>query len=253
MTIEALVAIGAGLLARSILLTAFGIDSVIELITGGVLLWRLTTESRGGSLARVEMAENRAAWMTGIGSGPALPLCCGHVSLQPAHPEQGGGLPCGHWSRPRRRHGHARSGVAQADHCCTDRQCGLARGRGVLAHLCLYGGDAAPWPGAEHLLPLVVGRQCGRPRFPLLVRAGSARGAGRGANRPRWVQLWRSIVRDLNHSAGRSSPLLSFLALGVSTQLALAPAARSLAKNMEHGCATRMFAFLEIPLNLLAI
>jgi divalent metal cation (Fe/Co/Zn/Cd) transporter len=67
MTIEALVAIGSGLRAHSILLTAFGLDSVIELVTGGVLLWRLSTEAHGGSLARVERAENRAAWVTGIG------------------------------------------------------------------------------------------------------------------------------------------------------------------------------------------
>src|SRR5438874_68727 len=77
MTIEALVAIGSGLLAHSILLTAFGIDSVIEVVTGGVLLWRLATEARGGSLARVERAENRAAWVTGI----ALVLLCAYVVL----------------------------------------------------------------------------------------------------------------------------------------------------------------------------
>ncbi len=67
MVIEAVVAIGAGVLAASVLLTAFGIDSVIELVTGGALLWRLATEARGGDLARVERAENRAAWVTGIG------------------------------------------------------------------------------------------------------------------------------------------------------------------------------------------
>ncbi len=67
MVIEAAIAISAGVIARSVLLTAFGIDSVIELVTGGVLLWRLTTEARGGSLERIEHAENRAAWVTGIG------------------------------------------------------------------------------------------------------------------------------------------------------------------------------------------
>jgi len=67
MMIEAVVAITAGVLARSVLLTAFGLDSVLELVTGGVLLWRLLVEARGGSLARVERAENRAAWITGIG------------------------------------------------------------------------------------------------------------------------------------------------------------------------------------------
>lgn len=77
MIVEAAVAIGAGVLARSVLLTAFGIDSVIELVAGGVLLWRLLTESRGGSLARVERAENRAAWVTGIG----LVLLCLYVGV----------------------------------------------------------------------------------------------------------------------------------------------------------------------------
>jgi divalent metal cation (Fe/Co/Zn/Cd) transporter len=75
MVVEAVVAIGAGVLAGSVLLTAFGIDSVIELVSGGVLLWRLLTEARGGSLARVERAENRAAWVTGV----ALVLLCLYV------------------------------------------------------------------------------------------------------------------------------------------------------------------------------
>jgi divalent metal cation (Fe/Co/Zn/Cd) transporter len=48
---------------------------VIELITGGVLLWRLSTEARGGALERVERAENRAAWVTGI----ALLLLCLYI------------------------------------------------------------------------------------------------------------------------------------------------------------------------------
>lgn len=67
MTVEAVVAIAAGVLAHSVLLTAFGLDSVIELVSGGALLWRLMTEARGRSVARVERAENRAAWIAGIG------------------------------------------------------------------------------------------------------------------------------------------------------------------------------------------
>jgi len=39
--IESGVAIGAGLLAGSIALIGFGVDSVIESVSGGVLLWRL--------------------------------------------------------------------------------------------------------------------------------------------------------------------------------------------------------------------
>jgi divalent metal cation (Fe/Co/Zn/Cd) transporter len=41
--IEAAVAVVAGLLAGSIALIGFGVDSVIESISGGVLLWRLQT------------------------------------------------------------------------------------------------------------------------------------------------------------------------------------------------------------------
>jgi len=67
MAVEAVVGIGAGILARSVLLTAFGLDSVIELVTGGVLLWRLLTEARNQSVERVERAEQRAAWIAGIG------------------------------------------------------------------------------------------------------------------------------------------------------------------------------------------
>jgi divalent metal cation (Fe/Co/Zn/Cd) transporter len=75
MVVEAAVAIGAGVLAHSLLLTAFGLDSIIELVAGGVLLWRLLAEARDGSLERVERAENRAAWITGI----SLVLLCLYV------------------------------------------------------------------------------------------------------------------------------------------------------------------------------
>ncbi len=80
MIVEAVVAIGAGIAARSVLLTAFGLDSIIELVTGGVLLWRLLTEARGGELARVERAENRAAWVAGVG----LMLLCVYVVVTAA-------------------------------------------------------------------------------------------------------------------------------------------------------------------------
>jgi divalent metal cation (Fe/Co/Zn/Cd) transporter len=48
MVIEAAVAIGAGVAARSITLLAFGVDSLIELASAGVLIWRLTIELRRG-------------------------------------------------------------------------------------------------------------------------------------------------------------------------------------------------------------
>jgi divalent metal cation (Fe/Co/Zn/Cd) transporter len=66
MTIEAGIAITTGYVTHSISLQGFGIDSIIELITGGVLLWRLLVEQRGGTIELVELAEGRAAWITAI-------------------------------------------------------------------------------------------------------------------------------------------------------------------------------------------
>ena len=46
MAVEAAVAIGSGIAAQSLSLVAFGADSLIELASAGVLLWRLTIELR---------------------------------------------------------------------------------------------------------------------------------------------------------------------------------------------------------------
>lgn len=48
MTVEAIVAIASGLAAGSLVLMAFGLDSLIELASAGVLIWRLTIELRRG-------------------------------------------------------------------------------------------------------------------------------------------------------------------------------------------------------------
>ena len=48
MLIEAAVAIGSGIAAHSLSLIAFGADSLIELASAGVLLWRLNVEMRQG-------------------------------------------------------------------------------------------------------------------------------------------------------------------------------------------------------------
>src|SRR5215472_5876087 len=75
MVVEAIVSIGAGIIAGSALLTAFGIDSVIELVSGGILLWRLLIEANGGEIERVEQAEHRAAWIV----ASSLALLCLYV------------------------------------------------------------------------------------------------------------------------------------------------------------------------------
>lgn len=69
MTIEAAIAISVGFLTRSVSLQGFGLDSIVELLAGGILLWRLLIEQRGGSHTRIEGAERRASWVT------ALSLC----------------------------------------------------------------------------------------------------------------------------------------------------------------------------------
>ena len=66
MTIEASIAISIGYMTRSVSLQGFGIDSVIELIAGGILLWRLLVEQRGGTTDAIEQAERRAAWVTAL-------------------------------------------------------------------------------------------------------------------------------------------------------------------------------------------
>ncbi len=48
MTVEAVVAVASGVAAHSITLVAFGLDSVIELASAGVLIWRLSHELRFG-------------------------------------------------------------------------------------------------------------------------------------------------------------------------------------------------------------
>jgi divalent metal cation (Fe/Co/Zn/Cd) transporter len=65
MAIEAAVAIGSAVAANSLTLLAFGIDSLIELASAGVLVWRLTVELRQGRVF-AESAEQRAARIGGV-------------------------------------------------------------------------------------------------------------------------------------------------------------------------------------------
>jgi divalent metal cation (Fe/Co/Zn/Cd) transporter len=66
MIIEASVALSVGFATRSVSLQGFGLDSIVELIAGGILLWRLLIEQRGGSTERIEVAERRGAFVTAI-------------------------------------------------------------------------------------------------------------------------------------------------------------------------------------------
>jgi divalent metal cation (Fe/Co/Zn/Cd) transporter len=67
MVVEAAVAIGAGVAARSIALMAFGLDSVVELVSATVVLARLRAEDRttGMTAEQLERAEQRASKIVG--------------------------------------------------------------------------------------------------------------------------------------------------------------------------------------------
>lgn len=77
MAAEAVLAIAAGITARSVLLTAFGADSLIELVSGATLLWRLRAEAAGGNDGRVHSVEKRATLISAV----LLILLCAYVAL----------------------------------------------------------------------------------------------------------------------------------------------------------------------------
>jgi len=200
MIVEAVIAIGAGVLARRVLLMAFGLDSVIQLVTGGALLWRLTTEARGGSLERVERAENRAAWITGIG----LVLLCVYIvgtavlSFVSGSKAEGSVVGIGlavaalvimPWLVWRKRDiaDRIKSSALRADAACS-LTCAYMAGALLVgvAFMTLFGW----WWADEH---------CG-PGAAVLDRAGGARSAGGGSKWSRWLRLCRRRVRDASAS-----------------------------------------------------
>jgi divalent metal cation (Fe/Co/Zn/Cd) transporter len=83
MLIEMAVSIGAGIAAGSILLTAFGLDSLIELVSGGILLWRLLVENRGGDTAIYGLLAHSKpeSSMLGIGISAAAVLVMPYLTI----------------------------------------------------------------------------------------------------------------------------------------------------------------------------
>ncbi|MGO8948788.1 MAG: cation transporter [Ktedonobacterales bacterium] len=80
MLVEAVVSLGAGIAAHSLLLVAFGLDSGIELVSGGILLWRLQLQARHLPLDQVDQAERRAAWVVAV----ALSALCLYIVVSAA-------------------------------------------------------------------------------------------------------------------------------------------------------------------------
>ena len=172
MIVEAGVAVGSGIAARSVLLTAFGIDSVIELLSGGVLLWRLRAEVRGES---TESAERRAGWLSAV----LLLLLCLHRDFRRRRPiptYRTGSVPsrsrCSGVRHPRDA---APGPLEAADQYGSSQRCASGRHRGD-GRLCVYGGVCRPRSGPEPDVALVVGRICREPRPSGLACAGDERG-----------------------------------------------------------------------------
>jgi divalent metal cation (Fe/Co/Zn/Cd) transporter len=65
MAIEFGVGLQAGLQAHSILLVAFGLDSLLEIFSGGVLIWRLHKQQRTNDEQEIERIEQLATRLVG--------------------------------------------------------------------------------------------------------------------------------------------------------------------------------------------
>ena len=71
MILEAGLALWAGIAAHSALLAAFGLDSVIELFSGAIVLWRLQVEAKGSDpglrkLAELELASHHYCFVASL-------------------------------------------------------------------------------------------------------------------------------------------------------------------------------------------
>ena len=64
--IEAGLALWSGVSARSVVLVGFGLDSLIECVAAGVLLWRLRLERQGADAETLEHAERRVHRVVGV-------------------------------------------------------------------------------------------------------------------------------------------------------------------------------------------
>jgi divalent metal cation (Fe/Co/Zn/Cd) transporter len=75
--VEAAVAVAAGIFAGSIALVGFGIDSVIEMSSGAILLWRLASDRQEEARERIEA---RALQLVGA----SLLALAGYVAIEAA-------------------------------------------------------------------------------------------------------------------------------------------------------------------------
>lgn len=65
MLIEFIVALYSGIMSKSILLIAFGLDSLLEIIAGSILIWRLKKEANGANGKTIEKIEKITSRLVG--------------------------------------------------------------------------------------------------------------------------------------------------------------------------------------------
>jgi cation diffusion facilitator family transporter len=76
---EGLIAVAAGVASGSVALIAFGVDSIVETVSGVVLIWRLRAEDRGDlDEATLERVERRAERLVGA----AFMLLAAYVTFE---------------------------------------------------------------------------------------------------------------------------------------------------------------------------
>lgn len=76
---EGLIAVAAGAASGSVALIAFGVDSIVETVSGVVLIWRLRAEDRGDlDEATLERVERRAERLVGA----AFMLLAAYVTFE---------------------------------------------------------------------------------------------------------------------------------------------------------------------------
>jgi divalent metal cation (Fe/Co/Zn/Cd) transporter len=88
--VEGLVAVTAALMAGSVALLGFGVDSFVECASGLVLLWRLSAERRGMDEEAVEQLDGRAHKLVAFSLfalAVYIALDAGHALWRHEHPE----------------------------------------------------------------------------------------------------------------------------------------------------------------------
>ena len=159
-TVEAVVALAAGVAAGSQALIGFGGDSVVESLSGAVLIWRLAAEQRPGGEVRAELVERRAR----RGVAVSLWVLAAYVVAQAAYGLMSGREPeaspvgiglavaslCAMWflarakrARARELHSHALEADAVQTELCWRLSAVLLVGLGLNAWLGWWWADSA--------------------------------------------------------------------------------------------------------------